>query len=530
MRPSIFNDVLGPVMRGPSSSHTAASWRIGRTAVALLGEPPVRALVEFDEEGGWAPNYEDQGTVIGMDGGLLGVDITDERIIDTSGIARERGVVIEYAVSRFPTDHPNTVRLTLEGASGASLRLVAVSTGGGMFVIRTVDGQPVTIEGDWHDLLAIAARTPTPAERDAFERALPAGCRVEWTDGRAHVRSATPFAEDLVGRLRAAPSSGPSFAPWIAVVRTSPPVLPIPSGAEREIPYDSAASMLAYAERTGRSLGSVGIEYEALRSGLSEAQVAERMESLISIIERSIATGLAGTHYDDRILGQQSHLVGQAERAGRIPPDPILNALVANIAAIMEAKSAMQVIVAAPTAGGCGTLGGTIKAVADHVGTDRETLRRAYFAAGMIGVWFAAGPGFSAEAGGCQLETGAAASMAAAALVELHGGTAREAIAAASMALQNTIGLVCDPVADRVEVPCLGKNVAAGANARTASIMALSGFDPVVPLDEVIETVKSVAASMPRSLCCTGLGGLAATSTAHALKQELAVRKACARC
>lgn len=518
MRPSIFNDVLGPVMRGPSSSHTAASWRIGKTAVALLGEPPVRALVEFDEMGGWAPNYEDQGTVIGMDGGLLGIDITDERIIDTKPIAAERGVEIEYRVSRFPTDHPNTVRLTLEGASGARLGMVAVSTGGGMFVVRTVDGQPAVLEGDWHDLLALAKRTPTPAERAAFEAAMPPDSRVEWTDGRAHVRSTAPVAGNLAA------------APWVATIRQSPPVLPIPSGFEREIPYDSAATMLAYAETTGRSLGAVALEYEALRSGLSEAQVAERMETLIGIIEGSIATGLAGTRYDDRILGQQSHLVGQAERAGRIPPDPIMNALVANIAAIMEAKSAMQVIVAAPTAGGCGTLGGTIKAVADHIGSDRDTRTRAYFAAGMIGVWFAAGPGFSAEAGGCQLETGAAASMAAAALVELHGGTAREAVAAASMALQNTIGLVCDPVADRVEVPCLGKNVAAGSNARTASIMALSGFDPVIPLDEVIETVKSVAATMPRSLCCTGLGGLAATGTAHALKAELAHRKACARC
>ena len=114
--------------------------------------------------------------------------------------------------------------------------------------------------------------------------------------------------------------------------------------------------------------------------------------------------------------------------------------------------------------------------------------------------------------------------MAAAALANLCGGSADQALAAASMALQNTIGLVCDPVADRVEVPCLGKNVTAGVNALAASTMALSGFNAVIPLDEVIETVKSVAASMPRSLCCTGLGGLAATETSGRLKEELAAR------
>ena len=177
----------------------------------------------------------------------------------------------------------------------------------------------------------------------------------------------------------------------------------------------------------------------------------------MGIIEASIETGLAGTKYEDRILHQQSHLVRKAEDEKRLPADGLVNRLVENITAIMESKSAMQVVVAAPTAGSCGTLGGTLKAVADTRGISDDRKMKAYFAAGLIGVFIAQGPGFSAEEGGCQLETGASASMAAAALAELCGGTSEQAISAASMALQNTIGLVCDPVADRVEVPCLGK-------------------------------------------------------------------------
>ncbi len=139
--PSIFNDVLGPVMRGPSSSHTAASWRIGTVAVKLLGEQLKHALVEFDENGAWAPNYAEQGTVLGMDGGLLGIDIIDERIIDGPAVAAAKGIDIEYRVSRFPTDHANTVRLTLTGEHGERLVLVAVSLGGGMFEIRMFNGR-----------------------------------------------------------------------------------------------------------------------------------------------------------------------------------------------------------------------------------------------------------------------------------------------------------------------------------------------------------------------------------------------------
>ncbi|NNE36045.1 MAG: hypothetical protein HKN13_12455, partial [Rhodothermales bacterium] len=105
-------------MRGPSSSHTAASWRVAVLGVAILDDELSSALVEFDADGAWAPNYEEQGTVLGMSGGLLGISITDEQIIDHAEIASRRDISIEYKISHFPTDHPNTVRLTLAGASG----------------------------------------------------------------------------------------------------------------------------------------------------------------------------------------------------------------------------------------------------------------------------------------------------------------------------------------------------------------------------------------------------------------------------
>ena len=139
----------------------------------------------------------------------------------------------------------------------------------------------------------------------------------------------------------------------------------------------------------------------------------------------------------------------------------------------------------------------------------------------MIGAYFAAGPGFSAEEHGCQVECGAASGMAAAAIVQLFGGTAEQAINAASMALQNMVGLICDPVADRVEVPCLGKNVNAAVNAYASASMTISGYDAVIPLDEVIQTVSRVSEQMPSCIKCTGKGGLAITNTALDLKSKL---------
>ncbi len=522
--PSIFNDVLGPVMRGPSSSHTAASWRIGTLALSLLGEPLSEALVEFDKAGAWAPNYEEQGTVMGMDGGLLGIEITDERIIDTKALANEKGIDIVYQVSHFPTDHANTVRLTVWGITGKRMVLVAVSLGGGMFELRMLNGHKISMQGGHYELIGLLPAKPDADQKAQLQDLLPAGHILAWYESESsalvHVRASEPFPESFTEQI--------NHLDWVSSATSVAPILPIISGREKAFPFVTYHEMVMYNIETDQSLGELGMLYESCRSGLQESEIKAKMKHLVHLIEASIKTGLAGTQYEDRILQQQSHLIQKEAPEGRLPADDLVQRLIENITAIMESKSAMQVVVAAPTAGGCGTLGGTLKAIADARQVTEDQKIRAYFAAGLVGVFFARGPGFSAEEGGCQLETGAAAAMAAAALTDLCGGSANEAVAAASMALQNTIGLVCDPVADRVEVPCLGKNVTAGMNALAASTMALAGFKAVIPLDEVINTVKSVAASMPSALCCTGQGGLAATPTSARIKEEL--KAGCSSC
>jgi L-serine dehydratase len=190
----------------------------------------------------------------------------------------------------------------------------------------------------------------------------------------------------------------------------------------------------------------------------------------------------------------------------------------------MEVKSSMGVIVAAPTAGSCAALPGAVIAVAESMGQDEEAMARALLAGGLIGVFVAERWTFAAEVGGCQAECGVASSMAAAALVTLAGGTHAEGVAAASMALQNVLGLICDPVANRVEVPCLGRNVMAATNALTCANMALAGCDSVIPLDQVIDAARRVGEQLPCELRCTALGGLSLCPASRALEARLAHR------
>jgi L-serine dehydratase len=245
------------------------------------------------------------------------------------------------------------------------------------------------------------------------------------------------------------------------------------------------------------------------------------MQQIVSVVKHSVAEGLKGTTYQDRILGYQSGRFKERMHDGKLLDAGMVNRMILYVAALMEMKSAMGLIVAAPTAGACGGLPGACLAAAEALDASSENLNLAFLAAGMIGVLITARTPFTAEVAGCQAECGAGSGMAAAALVSLAGGSAKEAVDAASMALQNTLGMICDPVAKRVEVPCLGKNVMAAGNALACANMALAGFDPVIPLDEVIDTMDRVGRAIPRELRCTGLGGLSTTESSLAIERRL---------
>ena len=515
----IFNDVIGPIMRGPSSSHTAASWRIARTCLDILNEPLKMAVINFDQDGAWASNFEEQGTVMGINGGLLGLEITDSRIKHTDLVAKENGIIINYKISSFQTSHPNTIRLLLEGINGKNVQIVAVSLGGGAFEIQQINGIEQSISGDYYELVAWSKSNKSFPPN--IKSILPKNISLFISSGQngnlINMKSSKEIDPHLVNRLNKS-----HYFEEVIVIQ---PVLPIVAGNEIEMPFTTISSLLEYAGKENLDLGSIGLIYEKCQSGLSKPELLDKMGKIIGIIEHSITQGLQGTDYKDRILHHQSHLIEKARKAGNILQNSIVNEMIANVTAIMEAKSAMEVIVANPTAGSSGTVGGALKAVADSLNSTSEELLNAYFAAGLVGAYFAQGPGFSAEEHGCQVECGAASGMAAAGIAQLFGGTAKQAVDAASMAIQNMIGLVCDPVADRVEVPCLGKNINAAVNALSTATMACSGFDVVVPFDEVIQTVSQVSKQMPSCVKCTGKGGLAITKTAFELKEKLSKSK-----
>jgi len=515
--PSIFNDVIGPVMRGPSSSHCAAAARIGLLARALMDKKIESVLVEFDRQGSLPTTHESQGSDMGLCGGLLGLKPWDERLVQYKEEIRKAGIQIQFKTGSYGDSHPNTYRLSLKN-SNENHSLVAVSTGGGMIEVAEIDGHGLSMLGDLYETLvyfkqnesALVHRIKTILDQTGEIQVLK-GQKQERRFIR--VKTHSPLDKKQIVTLLLQDET--------IAIKTLPPVLPILSPREMAVPFETCEQMLAYNRGRQLSLAELAIEYESARGGVGRDEIIDKMVDIVRIMKNSVRIGLAGTNYKDRILGCQSTFYRKKLKAGQLLDIGVLNQIILYVTALMEVKSAMGVIVAAPTAGSCGALPGAVLGSADAMGCDEKEIAKVMLAAGMIGVFISKFSTFAAEVAGCQAECGAGSGMAAAALVTLLGGEAETAVAGASMALQNSLGMICDPVANRVEVPCLGKNVMAAGNAVSCANMALAGYDPVIPLDEVIRTMDKVGKSIPCELRCTALGGLSVTATSEKIKEKM---------
>ncbi len=513
---SIFNDVIGPVMRGPSSSHCAAALRIGRLARELMGNDFTDVLVEFDRNGSLPTTHDTQGSDMGLFGGLMGWDAADARLPGSMQTLKDTGVRIAIETVDAGDPHPNTYRLTLR-SDAETHTLRAISTGGGMMEVIDIDGFAVSLFGDCHETLLWS-------EGDTTDLVKALESEFEAYEILVHESEKRRLIEVKAGRF--IDEAITSKLSNVRSVKRLSPVLPVTSGKVTHVPFTTCEEMLAFDAGKGTPLWKLAVAYEMARGGISEAEVIAKMVEIVKIVRHSIAEGIAGTEYEDRVLGHQCGKFDEMMRAGTLLDGGALNRIILYVTALMEVKSSMGVIVAAPTAGACAALPGAVVAMADSMGLGEEEMAKALLASGIIGVFIATRWTFAAEVGGCQAEGGSAASMAAAALVTLANGPLNQAVAASSMAFQSMIGLICDPIANRVEAPCLGKNVMAAANALCCANMALAGYDQVIPLDEVIETAKQVAKQMPREVRCTNLGGLSITPTAKALEEKLAAKRA----
>lgn len=274
------------------------------------------------------------------------------------------------------------------------------------------------------------------------------------------------------------------------------------------------------AEKKGVKISSIAMEMESKESGLSVEEIKKRMAYNYEIMKNSVAHGIS------KIIPSVSGLTGgegfrlwQEKKKG-LSGETILSAA-SRAMAVSNVNASMGRIVAAPTAGSCGIIPGVLMTVGEQLGKADEEIVEALVTAAAIGKVIAQNATLAGAEGGCQAECGSASAMAAAAAVELAGGSPSQAGTAAAIAMKGVMGLVCDPVAGLVEVPCIKRNSFGAAQAILAADMAMSGIQSVIPVDEVIKAMGDVGHAIPVELRETSMGGVAATKTGKELAEKL---------
>ncbi len=285
--------------------------------------------------------------------------------------------------------------------------------------------------------------------------------------------------------------------------------------------YDSIAAICEAAEQQQVTISALVLSDQAEQTEMPEEALYERMKNSLYVMQEAVREG------KNPNLRSTSGLTGgdaarmEAYAAGGGITGTFLNHAMARAVAVSEYNAAMGRIVASPTAGSCGILPGTVVTMLEEGRCDEHAAVMALFTAGAIGMVIAQKASIAGAQGGCQAECGSASAMAAAALVELAGGTPAQAAHACAMAIKNQLGLVCDPVAGLVEIPCIKRNVSGAAIAFTSAEMALAGVTSRLPVDECVLAMRQVGDMLPCSLKETSQAGLAATPTGLRLKRQV---------
>ena len=283
----------------------------------------------------------------------------------------------------------------------------------------------------------------------------------------------------------------------------------------------SISELVNKAEETGQRISDLVIEYEMKSSDLTKKEILAQTEKQLEVMRDAAQKGIEHTEYTQSgMISDEAGRIYRAIEEGKTITKGIVPLALAKSIGIATINANMGKIVAGPTAGSCGILPGALLAVAEIKQLDDEDIIRGLLAAAGLGTVVARQATLAGAAGGCQAECGVGSAMAAGGIVEMLGGSPEQVSHAFALALKNMLGLVCDPVAGLVEVPCIKRNGLAASHGISSAELSLAGIKSVIPADEVIEAMAEVGNALPISLKETSQGGLAVTETGKKIAEE----------
>ncbi|MDW7662260.1 MAG: L-serine ammonia-lyase, iron-sulfur-dependent, subunit alpha [Bacillota bacterium] len=508
---SIF-DLIGPVMMGPSSSHTAGAARIGFLVHQMVKSEIEEITLYFHPV--LIQTYSGHRTHAALVAGLLGYREDDPQGVQALHEANKKG--INLYIEQIDEDvHQNTMRIKVKTKSGI-LNVNGVSVGGGSILITEIDGTQVKFDGNSYVVIERSATDIselTINQLSDFEV-------IDYFAGRSGDRYMQcwtvrkPVDDLTLNRLKGIKS--------LSSIQVISPLYDFRQTNEETPLFSTLDEMIGLARINKYGLPSVSLNYEIDRSGRTEQEIRLALDSNLKVMQLAIEEGLTGNAelLGGFCAGNDGLKMLKAYQEGKTITGGIFATAIAKALAVMEVNGSMGKIVALPTAGSAGVLPGVLFSIKEKYHKNDEDLVDALLVAGAIGICIANKASLSGAVGGCQGEVGVAAAMSAGAATHLGGGDAEQCAHAAALTLKNLLGLICDPPAGPVEVPCIKRNAIGVSAALMGADMALAGIQSYIPPDEVIDALRNVQEYLPQELKGSTIGGLASTKMGGCMRKE----------
>lgn len=520
---SIFNDVLGPVITGPSSSNTAGALRVTRMMRNLMPDFVKARVFVDDTPGAFAPTIEGLKSGVAFAAGLLDFEVDDTRIADARKIAAKQGLHISYEIKHFKDyGYAELVEVVLENGKNESMDAVGASIGGGMARLLEINGVPVSVSGSAYEILLysrqkISEECCAEIGEIANTHILIDDESVKAEGGEIYeLRVEKCLNQEIKDTIRRVAADYDVKAFFFE------PILTIPERKQDiKLPFQTAAEMDSYLGGNGKNMFEAAMDYETARSGWSREQVMDYAVYLVDGMRRSTEDGLkADYQMTGYSVPYSDKLKAAYETRKKIAPMGVAENASYYAMSVMELNSGMGRIVTCPTAGSSGIMPGVLLSMIDHYHLSDERAAEALLVGGLVGMFVAHLANFDGSDGACQAEVASGCAMAAASACYLMGGTTKQIENAAVLSFESLMGLICDPVAMYPEVPCILRNPMGSTVAFTMANLALTGYDPFIPLDEIIIAMRDVGYAIPPHIRCQR-SGCCGTPTALKIQERM---------
>lgn len=513
---SLF-EIIGPIMVGPSSSHTAGMVRIGLTAYNIIGRTiPNKITITLHDT--ISNTYKGHRTDVALVAGVLGISEQDRELKNAIIIAKKKSIEIDIAFFTEGEQNPNTVMLEITMPDGNHHSIKGVSVGGGSIRIVQIDGVTLKLSPKTWNIVVWSHKNVS----HILAHILAMDCKqqIEWGECDDSFVTVIPLEQEpntgIVSQIKAIKG--------VVECRCIAPIMEFGRIRTHKSLLNSFEELCSISEKTGKSLATLALEYEQIISGESTKHIEGCMQNMLNVMKKAACKGLTAKNklIYGLTSGKDAKLLMEAEKKGKTISGGIVPRAVAYALSVMEVNASMGVIVAAPTAGSSGIVPGCLLAMQEAYELTDQQLGEALLVCAITGAIIAErGVSLSGVVGGCQGEIGVSSAIAAAGMTAVFGGTPRQITNAMAMSIKNLLGLICDPIGGPIEVPCIKRNAVGVANAFVTADMALSGIISYIPPDEVVDALVNTQKLLPPELRGSVIGGLASTCTAKAFRDSI---------